>query len=97
MEDKYYKDLKDSLIFISKSNEDELESISEEIEEVIESKIDDEDTISRFFDRLLSLMFIDEDLLKKSYFKLIEYTRNFNKELADDYKELYYENIESDN
>ena len=67
------------------------------IDEIIKFKISDENSISQVFDRMLSLEFINEEVLKELYFKLLNYTKNINKELCEDYKEIYQEkNIKDD-
>lgn len=40
------------------------------------------------FERLLSLQFTPKERMKELYYKLLNYTKEFNKELADKYEEL---------
>ena len=47
---------------------------------------------------MLSIEFIDEEQLKRPYYKLLKYAKKFNKELVDDYQKFFIEKfIEEDN
>ena len=62
---------------------------------IINSNNTDEKYISFVFDQLLGLLFIDINLLKEVYLRLVNYySRSFNKELADDYWNLFLEDFE---
>ena len=71
-----------SLIELSDKEIVEVKNI---IDEIIKYKIEDEEIISHLFDRILSIVFIEDDKKRKIFHKLSNYTRKFNKELADDY------------
>jgi predicted transcriptional regulator len=74
-------------------SDNEIEEIKDIIVEIIEYKIQDEEVISHLFDRVLSIVFIEDDKKREIFHKLSSYTREFNKELADDYDEILEEDL----
>ena len=96
MKDTSLKELKDMIIYVAELNKKELIKYTKIVNEIIESNITDEDIISRVFDQLLSLVFVDELLLKELYYKLLNYTKVFNEELSTDYEEIYKEQYEEE-
>lgn len=48
---------------------------------------------SEVFDRVLSIVFIEDDVKRKIFHKLSDYCREFNKELANDYDEILEEDL----
>jgi len=72
-------------------NEKEYIKLSKNIEYIILSQIIDEKILSDTFDSLLSLVFIDDKRVESLFYKLIEYTSNFNRELSDDYESIFLE------
>lgn len=91
--EKYYEELKEAILDVSKYSKEQLEELSYGIDQLIEYKEKDERNISYVFDALLSLAFVDEDELKKVFHKLSTYCRKFNKKLADDYDEILEEQL----
>ena len=84
------KSLIESTIAISESQLKEMNRI---INNIIRNHIQEERQISYILDVLLGFLFVEEKKLRKVYFKLIDYTRTFNKELADDYTDIYKEMV----
>lgn len=72
-------------------NEKEYIKLSKNIEYIILNQIIDEKILSDTFDSLLSLVFIDDKRVESLFYKLIQYTSNFNKELSDDYESIFLE------
>ena len=91
-----FNEIKDVVMMISTMNDMELDDIEDLIDEVIINKVEDEDTISHVFDRLLSLVFVDEMRLKTLYYKLLDYTKMINKELSEDYLNIYLEDTKEE-
>ena len=89
-------ELIDLLKEIGKRSENEIEEISNYIDEIIVLKIKDERTISYVFDSILSILFIDDDKKRMVFHKLSNYCRTFNKELADDYDEMLEKDLTDD-
>ena len=85
---KDFKELKDAILLLTESSEKDLEDISEAIDDIIKYKIKDERTISEMFDSILSLEFVDDDKKRKTFYKLSNYCRKFDKKLAEDYDEI---------
>ena len=81
---------------ISDMNVRELSDVNELVDEIVKYKYQDEHSISCVFDRMLSIEFIDEDNLKKPYYKLLKYARKIDKALADDYEKFFIEKFMDD-
>lgn len=62
--------------------------LDNEIDKIIDEKIKYKGIIIYMFERLLSLQFTPKERMKELYYKLLNYTKEFNKELADKYEEL---------
>lgn len=93
MEDKDLNELKQLILYASELNKNELKKLSKVVDRLIAWKIEDEQTISMVFDQLNSLLFVDENELKKTYYKLLNYTKTFDEELSNDYEEIYLEQM----
>ena len=87
------KELNDTFKALIVLSDNEIEEIKDIIDEIIEYKIQDEEVISHLFDRVLSIVFIEDDKKREIFHKLSSYTREFNKELADDYDEILEEDL----
>lgn len=66
----------------------EYTALDNEIDKIIDEKIKYKGIIIYMFERLLSLQFTPKERMKELYYKLLNYTKEFNKELADKYEEL---------
>ena len=88
-----FKELKDAILLLAKSSEKNLKDISQTIDNIIKYKIQDERTISEVFDSILSLEFVDDDKKRKVFYKLSNYCKKFNKELAKDYEEIFEQEL----
>ena len=66
----------------------QLDSLSEEVEEIIKYHVTSEYIISKLFDSILSLSFAK---VKSLFYKLLNYCYTFNNNLASDYENIYKE------
>ncbi len=94
MEDNKYKELIDSVKEVTELNKEQLIQLTNIVNDIINSNNTDINYISFIFDQLLSLVFIDINILKKVYLKLVNYVRSFNKSLAEDYLQFFIEDFE---
>ena len=97
MKDNNYDNIIKMASELIKISEEELKRLKESVENIINYKIEDEKIISLTFDNLLNLIFAPPEILKNTYYKLLDYTEKFNKELRDDYEKLFIEQFEKDN
>lgn len=82
------KKLINDLIEISSK---QLDSLSEEVEEIIKYHVTSEYIISKLFDSILSLSFAKDEEVKNLFYKLLNYCYTFNNNLASDYENIYKE------
>lgn len=82
---------------IIKINQIEYKSITREINIVITNNIKDINIIEKLFDRLLNLLFIDPNIIKETYYVLLDYYRNINEEYAIEYEKILIEQTNQDN
>ena len=94
--EKGYEEIKNALLKLSELSERQLEDLSDDIDDIIKYKIEDERTISEVFDSILSIEFIEDDIKREFFHKLSNYCRNFDKKLADDYDEILEEELAFD-
>lgn len=87
------KELNDAVKTLMELSDKEIEEVKYIIDEIIEYGIRDEEIISHLFDRILSIVFIEDDKKREIFYKLSSYTRKFNKKLADDYDEILEEDL----
>lgn len=87
------KELNDAFKALIELSDKEIEEVKNIIDEIIEYKIQDEETISHLFDRILSILFIEDNEKREIFYKLSNYTRKFNKDLANDYDEILEEDL----
>lgn len=88
--------IKNLVLNIKNINEDYLKKINKAIDNIIEYKCTDEIIISQTFDMLLSLVFLDVSDIEYSYYKLIHYTKLFDKGLSDDYEKIFIDQFNVD-
>ena len=88
--------LTETLIKIGKISNIELDVISNDIDEIIKLKIEDEKIISCLFDRILNLVFVGDENKREVFYKLSNYCRKFNKELSDEYDKILEEILTDD-
>lgn len=82
---------------IIKINQIEYKSITKEINIVITNNIKDINIIEKLFDRLLNLLFLDPNIIKETYYVLLDYYRNINEEYAIEYEKIWIEQTNQDN
>lgn len=82
---------------IIKINQIEYKSITKEINIVITNNIKDINIIEKLFDRLLNLLFLDLNIIKETYYVLLDYYRNINEEYAIEYEKIWIEQTNQDN
>lgn len=95
MEDKNYNNIKGLVEIIEQINKREIEESSELVSDIIKYKYEDEETISRVFDKMLSIGFASCEDVKNIYYKLLNYTKKFNKELSKDYEDIFIKQFET--
>ena len=88
--------MKELIDKINNLNNKELKNIKKDIDSFIQNEVKDINTIERLFDRMLSLVFIDDTILKPIYFTLLEYYAGINKQYSNEYKNYYIEVYEYD-
>jgi len=71
----------------------EIEESVQLVEDIIRHQYKDERIISCVFDKMLSIVFVNEEDIKDIYYKFINYTKKFDKELAKDYEEIFIEHF----
>ena len=64
-------------------------ALDNEIDIIIEKKIKYKSVIVYIFNRLLSLQFTPKERMEELYYKLLNYTKEFNKNLANKYQDLF--------
>ena len=85
------KELNDAFKALIELSDKEIEEVKNIIDEIIEYKIQDEETISHLFDRILSIVFIEDNEKMEIFYKLSNYTRRLNKEFSkNDFDRLVY-------
>lgn len=93
---KNYVELKNLVKLIERNNKNELSDIEFDIDEIIGNRITEENIISKIFDRMLSIVFIAREDLEPTYYKLLNYCREFDEKLSDDYDEIFKEQYTDD-
>ena len=78
---------------LSERSDEELEKLSNLVNNIITNEIKDEKVISEVFDSILSVVFIEDDKKRDVFHKLSNYCRGFDKSLADDYDEILDESL----
>lgn len=66
-------------------------ALDNEIDIIIEKKIKYKSVIVYIFNRLLSLQFTPKERIEELYYKLLNYTKGFNNNLAKKYQDLFSE------
>ena len=90
------KELNNAFKTLIKLSDKEIEEVKNIIDEIIKCRIQDEEIISHLFDRILSIVFIEDDEKRKIFYKLSSYTRKFNEKLSDDYDEILEEELNNE-
>ena len=88
------EELINSIIY---SNKIEYRNLVIFINNIINSKTTDENIISKIYDRILSLVFINDIDIKSLFYTLYNYTKTFNKQLSDDYEIIFLDYFKEDN
>ena len=86
---KLEKDINNIIEEINHFSNIELLNVEKEINDIINTNSIDKNDIESLFDRMLSLIFVDEEVLKPMYFSLLEYYQNINIENANYYKDAF--------
>ena len=76
---------------VHSENNKELEELSLLVDAIIKNQITDEKNVSSVFDRILSVVFVEEDKKRNLFYKLSNYCRCFDENLAMDYERIYRE------
>ena len=86
MKNNHFKEL---IIHLNKISEIEYKNINIVIDNIISNNSNNISLIENTFDRLLSLVTIEEEKIKYSYDKLLNYSKKIDIELYNDYKKIY--------
>ena len=76
---------------INDLNNIELNNIKKDVNYIIQNKVKDIFVIESIFDRMLSLTFIDDTILRSIYFRFLNYYKNINFECANEYEKFFIE------
>lgn len=93
MNNENFKELVDMFKIVNQMEQREIEESSQLVEDIILYQYKDERIISDVFDKMLSIAFASEEDIKYIYYKLLNYTKEFDKELAKDYEEIFIEHF----
>jgi len=91
MEDKAYEEIKELAIALKNIVQEDINESTELVDNIIKYKIKDEEVISGAFDKMLSIAFAAEEDIKGIYYKLLNYAKKIDKELSEDYEEIFIE------
>ena len=95
MKDETYEKTKELSHTIVDFTANEIISLTDEIDKIINTKCENEKVISYVFDRILSIIFLPKEDLESLYYRLLNYTKEFNKELSSDYEKIFIEHFSS--
>lgn len=86
-----YNDIKELFEKVYDLSLVQIKMINDEINNIIKNHIKDVNQISKVFDSILSLVFVDDIIREESYNKLLNYCFSVDENLAEDYQKIYYE------
>ncbi len=96
-EEKARDEIKELAHTIVNITANEIIILEEEINKIIENKSKNERVIDYIFNRMLSLTFVPKDKIEGLYYKLLNYTRKLNVNLAGKYEKEFIEYYNIDN
>lgn len=94
--DELVSSLKEPMKELQRFQKQKLSLTQENIEYIINNKIESELEIEKIFDNLIDLTYWYGLEIKEIYYKLLNYLRNINIKLSEEYEKNYLEIIEED-
>lgn len=91
--DKLINELKEPMAELNNMQLRQLEFMKYEVNYIIKNNIKEEKRVVKTFDMLLDLVYWFGEEMEDIYFKLVEYYRKFDVEVANDYEKFYNEII----
>lgn len=91
--DALVNELKEPMAELNNIQLRQLEFIKNEINYIISNNIKDEKKIEKKFDMLVDLLYWFGEEIEDLYFELVNYTKNINIDIANDYEKIYIEII----
>ena len=71
----------------------QLDFLRDEVNYIINNNIKDEKKIEKTFDMLVDLLYWFGEEIENLYFKLVNYSKKINMDIANDYEKIYTEII----
>ena len=91
--DKLINDLKEPMAELNNMQLTQLNFLRDEINYIINNTIKDEKKIEKTFDMLVELLYWFGEEIEDLYFELVNYSKNINIDIANDYEKIYTEII----
>ena len=91
--DKLINDLKEPMAELNNMQLTQLNFLRDEINYIINNTIKDEKKIEKTFDMLVDLLYWFGEEIEDLYFELVNYSKNINIDIANDYEKIYTEII----
>lgn len=87
--DKLINDLKESMAELNNMQLTQLNFLRDEVNYIINNNIKDEKKIEKTFDMLVDLLYWFGEEIENLYFKLVNYSKKINMDIANDYEKIY--------
>ena len=91
--DKLINDLKEPMAELNNIQLTQLNFLRDELNYIINNNIKDEKKIEKTFDMLVDLLYWFGEEIEDLYFELVNYSKNINIDIANDYEKIYTEII----
>lgn len=91
--DKLINDLKEPMAELNNMQLTQLNILRDEVNYIINNNIKDEKKIEKTFDMLVDLLYWFGEEIEDLYFKLVNYSKKINIDIANDYEKIYIEII----
>ena len=91
--DKLINDLKEPMAELNNMQLTQLNFLRDEVNYMINNNIKDEKKIEKTFDMLVDLLYLFGEEIEDLYFKLVNYSKKVNINIASDYEKIYTEII----
>lgn len=91
--DKLINELKEPMDELNTMQLTQLKFLRDEVNYIINNNIKDEKKIEKTFDMLVDLLYWFGEEIKDLYFKLVNYSKKINIDIANDYENIYTEII----
>ena len=91
--DRLINDLKEPMTELNNMQLTQLNFLRDEVNYIINNNIKDEKKIEKTFDMLVDLLYWFGEEIEDLYFKLVNYSKKINIDIANDYEKIYTEII----